>query len=87
MVKVYYSDRFRKNAKRLNEKQQAQLARLVVLLKENPFNSLLHTKSLSGELAGVYSFRITREYRVLFKFLSPDEIFLIGIGDRKDIYR
>jgi len=87
MVRVYYSDRFRKSAKRLNEKQQVQLARLVVLLKENPFNPLLHTKSLSGRLGGIYSFRITREYRALFRFLSPDEIFLVDIGDRKDIYR
>ncbi|MBI2098722.1 MAG: type II toxin-antitoxin system YoeB family toxin [Candidatus Wildermuthbacteria bacterium] len=87
MVRVYYSGRFRKSVKRLNEKQQAQLARLVVLLKENPFDSLLHTKSLSGRLAGIYSFRITREYRVLFRFLSPDEILLIDVGGRKDIYR
>ena len=87
MVRVYYSDRFRKSAKRLNEKQQARLARLVVLLRENPFDPLLHTKSLSGRLAGIYSFRVTREYRALFRFLSPDEIFLIDVGDRKDIYR
>lgn len=87
MVRVYYSDRFRKSAKRLNKKQQAQLARLVVLLKENPFNPVFHTKSLSGRLTGIYSFRTTREYRALFRFLSPEEILLMDVGDRKDIYR
>jgi len=87
MVRVYYSERFRKNVKRLDEKQQAKLARLVVLLRENPFDPLLQAKSLSGELAGIYSFRITREYRALFRFLSPDEILLIDVGHRKDIYR
>ena len=87
MVRVYYSERFRKNVKRLDEKQQAKLARLVVLVKENPFDPLLHAKSLSGELAGIYSFRITREYRTLFRFLSPDEILLIDVAHRKDIYR
>ena len=87
MVRVYYSDRFTRSAKRLNEKQQAQLARLVVLLKENPFSPSLHTKSLSGRLAGIYSFRVTREYRALFRFVSPGEVLLIDVGDRKDIYR
>ncbi len=54
---------------------------------ENPYHTQLHTKSLSGELAGIYSFRITRDLRVLFKFLSSDKIILIDVGDRKDIYR
>ncbi|MDP2676871.1 MAG: type II toxin-antitoxin system YoeB family toxin [bacterium] len=87
MIKIYYSNHFRKRAKRLNEKQQAKLAQFVVLLKGNPFNLQLHTKALSGKLAGIYSVRITREFRLLFKFFSPDEVVLIDIGNRKDIYR
>ncbi|MBI2450987.1 MAG: type II toxin-antitoxin system mRNA interferase toxin, RelE/StbE family [Parcubacteria group bacterium] len=87
MVRVYYTDNFLKRVQKLSEKQQAKIARLVVLLKENPYYSQLHTKSLSGELAGIYSFRITRDFRVLFKFLSPYEILLIDVGHRKNIYR
>lgn len=87
MVRVYYADNFLKCVKKLTEKQQAKLARLIVLLKENPYHPQLHTKSLSGEFAGIYSFRVTRDARVLFKFLSPDEIILIDVGNRKDIYR
>lgn len=87
MVRVYYSDNFLRHAKKLTAKQQTKLAELVVLLKDNPYHPQLHTKSLSGELSGVYSFRITRDLRALFKFLSPDEIILINIGNRKDIYR
>ena len=87
MVKVYYSDHFSRRIKKLNEKQQTRLARLIVLLPGNPYHPQLHTKSLAGELAGIYSFRITRDLRALFKFLSPYEIMLIDIGNRKDIYR
>lgn len=86
MVRVYYGDHFKKQVKKLTEKQQVKLARLVVLLKENPFNSQLHTKSLSGKLIGIYSFRLERDFRALFKFLSPNEILLFDIGNRKDIY-
>ncbi|OHB22193.1 MAG: hypothetical protein A2939_00240 [Parcubacteria group bacterium RIFCSPLOWO2_01_FULL_48_18] len=87
MVRVYYTENFLKHAKKITEKQQAELARLVVLLKENPYHPRLHSKSLSGEFTGIYSFRITRDFRALFKFLSSDEIILVDIGHRKDIYR
>ena len=86
-MKVYYTDHFRKKVKRIDVKQQAKLTELVVLLKENPFSSLLHIKKLSGKLAGICSFRINKDIRVLFKFLSPDEIILSDVGNRKDIYR
>ena len=85
-MKVYYGDHFKRNVERLEVKQQAKLTELVVLLKENPFNPLLHVKKLSGKLTGIYSLRISRDIRVLFKFSSPEEIFISDVGHRKDIY-
>lgn len=87
MLRVYYGDTFLKHAKKLGSKEQAKLSRLVVLLRDNPFNSALHTKPLSHELSGIYSFRITRDWRVLFKFISAYEIMLIDVGNRRDIYK
>ena len=87
MAKVYYSDRFKKQAKKLTEKQQDKLARLVVLLKGNPFSSQLKTKPLAGKFIGIYSFRLEHDFRALFKFMSPGEILLFNVGHRKDIYR
>ena len=87
MIGVRYSKRFVKFAQKLSHKDQERLADQIELLKENPFHSYLHTKPLSGPFAGLYSFRITRNFRVLFVFVDPDEIKLIDIGDRKDIYK
>ena len=85
-MKVYYTENFTKNVRKLDLKQQAKLTELVVLLKKNPFNPQLHVKKLSGKLSRVYSLRINRDIRALFKFLSPDGIILYDIGHRKDIY-
>jgi len=63
------------------------LDKLIQILKENPFHSSLHTKHLSGKLSGLLSFRITRDWRVIFRFLEPDIIQLIEAADRKDIYK
>lgn len=44
----------------------------------------LHSKRIK-ELKGVFSFRITRRYRVLFYFRNKEAIFF-SIGHRKDVY-
>lgn len=51
---------------------------------ENWLDSRLHVKRLK-DFKGVFSFRITRRYRVLFYFRNKEAIFF-SIGHRKDIY-
>ena len=87
MVTVSYSKYFLSQSKKLPKAQQEKLAKLIELLSENPPHPQLHTKHLTGRLSGLYSFRITRDYRVIFQFLSPSEIQLIDVAHRKDIYR
>ncbi len=87
MIKIVYSAKFIKSAKKLPKPQLNKLANLLEMFQLDPFYSTLHTKSLNGQLTGFYSFRITRDWRVIFQFLSPDKIYLIDIGHRKDIYK
>jgi len=54
------------------------------IFKTNWLDSRLHTKRLK-ELTGVFSFRITRRYRILFFFRDNEAVFF-AIGHRKDIY-
>ena len=82
-----YGKRFLKSAQGLPAAQQKKLASLLETLQKNPFDSTLHTKPLSGELAGLYAFRITRDWRAIFRFESPTEIILLDTAHRKDIYR
>lgn len=86
-MKVVYTSSFLKSAKHLPAKIQTKLDSLLVLLAANIYHPLLHTKQLSGNLGGFYSFRITRDYRVIFQFLDQQTVQLIKAADRKDIYR
>jgi len=54
------------------------------LFNINWLDSRLHVKRIK-EFAGVYSFRITRRYRVLFYFKDSGAVFF-KIGHRKDVY-
>ncbi len=87
MISIHYGSGFLKSARKLPRAGQVKLARLAKLIVDNPYHSKLHTKHLSGELTGLYSFRITRDWRVIFKFLSPIDVMLIEVAHRKDIYR
>lgn len=87
MITVGFKKGFQKSTKALNNKQREKLSEFVVLLTEDPFHPKLHAKPLTGKLAGLFSFRIARDWRVVFRFLSSREILVITVRHRKDIYR
>ena len=85
---IAYSKGFIKSAKLAPKPIQNKLADSLEVLKRDHFHSTLHTKPLAGDLKGFYSFRITRDWRVIFSFMeNPRMIFLIDVALRKDIYR
>lgn len=55
------------------------------IFKINWLDSRLHIKKLK-ELNGVYSFRITRRYRVLFYFRGNEEVIFFSVGHQKEVY-
>ncbi len=86
-MRVILERDFLKSAAELPKGIKKKLAKSIGVLEENPYSSLLHTKKLTGELTGLFSFRITRDWRVIFYFRDPETICVVDIGNRKDIYR
>lgn len=86
-MKIVFSGQLLKSTKVLTPKLQAKLDRLIDLLAQNTYHPILHTKELTGDMTGFWSFRITQEWRVLFQFLSTDTIQILRVQHRKDIYR
>lgn len=84
---IIYSKDFLKSVKLLPAPIKNKLSLLLEIFQKNPYHPKLHTKPLMGELKGFYSFRITRDWRVIFNFLNPNRIFLIEVAHRKDIYK
>lgn len=69
MFEILYTKDFLKNAKKIPDEMQNKLADCLEYFRENPFYPLLHTKPLAGNLAGLFSFRIARDWRVIFILL------------------
>ena len=87
MVSMEYTEISLKESKKLPSRVKRKFSAQMLLLAENPFHSKLHTKSLGGTLAGFYSFRITRDYRAVFFFVSEVSVRLVSVSHRKDVYR
>ncbi|MEI6660463.1 MAG: hypothetical protein WCK91_03530 [bacterium] len=78
---------YKKSSNSLNKKDKILLLAQEKLLEENIFNPKLHTKKLNGFSPDkVFSFRITRTYRGVFRLRNQD-VILFEIGHRKDIYQ
>ncbi len=77
---------YKKHATLLPKKDAILLAVQEKLLLTDIFHPKLHTKKLKGfSNPYVYSFRITRGYRGLFR-MEAETVILFAIGHRKDIY-
>ena len=78
---------YKKNINSLSKKDRNLLSKQEQLLMRDIFDSKLHTKKLKGfPEEHIYSFRITRSYRGIFR-LSGENVILFVIGHRKDIYQ
>ena len=86
-MRVVYAKEFLKTVASLPIEAQQKLDALIALLAEDAFHPSLHSKRLKGRLKRFYSFRITRDWRVIFSREETDTIQLIEVAHRKDIYR
>lgn len=86
-MKLVLSEKFLKEATRLPAVQKDKLADCLGILVKDPYHHSLHTKRLGGTLAGLLSFRVTRDYRVIFKFVGANNVQLMSVRHRKDVYR
>lgn len=84
---IVYGPGFFKDADSLPMEAKQKLADLIEILADNVFDPRLHTKSLGPPLKDKYSFRITRDWRAGFKFLSPNRIQLLVVDRRDKIYK
>lgn len=72
-------------------KLKERIAEKLTLLSSDPFNPILRTHKLKGDLAGSWSCTIEYDCRVLFDFVKneetgEEEILLINIRTHDEVY-
>ena len=75
-----------KNWAKLNFKTKEETVKKIDVFLENPFTSSLKTHKLTGILKDYWSFSVSFNLRILFKFAQKNTIEFIDIGTH-DLYR
>ena len=78
----YFENKFRK----LPQNLQKLAAKKILLFENNPSHPGLNTHKLKGALSHFWAFYITKNYRVLFRFLKNNVVIYYDI-DTHDIYK
>ncbi|OQA90972.1 MAG: Plasmid maintenance system killer protein [Elusimicrobia bacterium ADurb.Bin231] len=86
ILKIHTTSDFEKSLKDLPRNIQSLLERKDILFRSDAFHPQLKTHKLKGKLAGFWSYSINYHYRVLFRFITRDEVIYYDIGTH-EIYR
>ncbi len=77
--------RFSRDIKKLSRSIQEEAFGIAQKLQENVFDPELDVRKMTG-LKGIYRVVVMTDYRMIFSF-DVENIYLLRIGHRKDIYR
>jgi len=80
------TETFDKLFKRLSLKIQVKAVKKADLFKNNPFHPSLRVEKLHPKKFNVWSFRVDKDYRIVFKFVEKDLVEFMFIGHHNEIY-
>jgi mRNA-degrading endonuclease YafQ of YafQ-DinJ toxin-antitoxin module len=84
---IFYTAKFAREYKKVSSKIKQKAEKREVLFRKNPFNAILKTHKLHGDLSEFWSFSIDFRYRIIFE-LNEDQTTAVfySIGDH-DVYK
>jgi mRNA interferase YafQ len=93
MMQIVWSSGFTRSFKKIVKKNpllKEQIAEVLILLAEDPFNPSLKSHKLSGKLDGLWACSVAYDCRIIFEFSEEDVlavfILLVNVGTHDDVY-
>jgi mRNA-degrading endonuclease RelE of RelBE toxin-antitoxin system len=83
---ILYDRIFLRDVNKLPIGVQKKISVCIELCEHDVYDSRLHTKQLRPPLEGFFSFRVTRDYRIGFKFDAPFVVRLLVVDRRDKVY-
>jgi len=91
MIEIIWDEKFKRTFKKWAKKHPDLIDEFKYKLElfcDDPFDPSLKTHSLRGELSGLFSSRITYQYRLVFTFKDSfrKQAILVNIGTHEEVY-
>ena len=87
MVEIIITEEFKECYQLLPKSIQKKAEKQERLFRRNIFHPSLHAEKLEPRGKETWSFRIDKEYRILFKFITRDKILFLVCGHHNWIYK
>lgn len=85
MLIVSFKASFIRKMNKMDEDLRVEAIEKIDLLKDMQNHRLLKVHKLHGPLAGLSSFSVNYRTRIVFEYISKNEVALLSIGDH-DVY-
>ena len=86
-MQVLVTREFEERLSELPPAIKRKFARQEKTFRNNPFHPSLHTEKLEPRGHQVWSFRIDRRYRVIFRFVDRAAVLLLTVGPHDWVYQ
>jgi mRNA-degrading endonuclease RelE of RelBE toxin-antitoxin system len=86
-MRIILTEEFEKQYFRLPNYMQLKAEKQQIIFANNPFHPSLHTEKLTPKSKNVWSFRVDKRYRVIFKFAGDDKVYFLTIGPHDWVYK
>ena len=89
MINLVWDQAFKRKYKKiftLNAELKKNFWEALSSFSQNPFDPKLRTHKLTGKLKGLWSFSVSYDCRVIFRFINDREVLLIDIGSHDEVY-
>ncbi|OIO19870.1 MAG: hypothetical protein AUJ37_01620 [Candidatus Magasanikbacteria bacterium CG1_02_41_34] len=83
---ILITKEFKKRYKKLQRTIQAKAEKQEQLFRANPFHPSLHTEKLKPRHNEIWSIRIDKKYRIIFRFVDGETILFLTVGSHDWIY-
>jgi len=83
MLKINFTSQFLRQLKKLNPGLQDEALEKIEDFKNIKNHEKLKVHKLQGVLSGSFSFSVNYSYRILFEYISKNEVVLFKIGNHE----
>ncbi len=86
-MEIFLTKEFKGNFFCLDKQIQKRAEKQKIIFKNNPFYPSLHTEKLIPKSKEVWSFRIDKKYRIIFRFIGKEKVLFLTVGPHDWIYK
>lgn len=86
-MQIFVTEEFEKRYKKLPANIKNKAEKQTAVFKENPLHSSLNLEKLEPKNKQLWSIRVDKKYRIVFRFLKNKDVLFLTVGPHDWIYR